>query len=66
MKYGYIKSELDGSEHIFKPSKSIELPSEYSYMKYWKHSFLSINNTSKPTITNRIKAKIFNIVIFKV
>lgn len=34
MKYGYIKSELDGSEHIFKPSKSIELPSEYSYMKY--------------------------------
>lgn len=34
MKYGYIKSELDGSEHIFKPSKSIELPSEYSYLKY--------------------------------
>ena len=34
MNYGFIKSELDGSEHVFKPSKSIELPSEYSYKKY--------------------------------
>ena len=41
MKYGYIKSELDGSEHIFKPSKSIELPSEYSYMKYLPRSLKS-------------------------
>jgi hypothetical protein len=33
-KYGFIKSELDGSEHVFKPSKSISLPSEYSYKNY--------------------------------
>lgn len=32
--YGFIKSELDGSEHVFKPSNSISLPSEYSYKKY--------------------------------
>lgn len=34
MNYGFIKSDLDGSEHVFKPSKSISLPSEYSYLKY--------------------------------
>lgn len=34
MNYGYIKSELDGSEAIFKPSESISLPEEYNYIKF--------------------------------
>lgn len=34
MTYGYIKSELDGSEHQFTSEQSIALPKEYSYMHY--------------------------------
>ena len=32
--YGYIKSKLDGTEHIFEPNKTIDLPSSYSYKNY--------------------------------
>lgn len=34
MNYGFIQSEFDGSERIFKPSESIDIPTEYSYINF--------------------------------
>lgn len=34
IKYGYIKSKIDGTEKIFDAKQTISLPKEYSYMNY--------------------------------
>ena len=33
MKYGFVQSKLDGTEHKLELDKSIKIPEEYSYMK---------------------------------
>jgi hypothetical protein len=33
VKFGFIQSRLDGSEHKYQLNKSIKLPKEYSYIK---------------------------------
>lgn len=34
MNYGYIKSKLDGTEHIFSAVKQFDIPEAYSYQKF--------------------------------